>query len=325
MVDKVFCKSIIVCLIIAALVVLSLNLLTPVAYRTLPNDYVRTGIILDHISSENASPEVVVLGNSRGMSGVDAGLMTDLTGLRVENYCSPSQSLVESALYYDRLPQSVKTIIQCIDEKEFNDNAMKMTVPALVAFSMSNYEVDDFERSFLREEDIAELDHSGIIRNFKARSAFKTGISNLVVRLLDDDAPSDQIKDLKYPYMYPSDHSKTYERDLDHLKQWIPSAESTFDKSESLSDFCAGLVSHMTDKGVNVIFAVMPNCPDLGWSNDASEHFVEHVRETLSGCSVVDIFTRVPSAGFYDPLHPNREGAKIITREISLYLESNAQ
>lgn len=305
------------CLAGTALVVLILNILTPVVYKALPNDYVRTGIILDHISNKDTVPEVVILGNSRGMSGVDAGLMSELTGLNVENYCSPSQSLVESALYYDRLPKSVKVIIQCVDEKEFSDKAMTMTVPARVAFAMSNYRVGDFERSILSEDDLSELEHSRIIRNFKARSSYKTGISNLIVRQLDDDAPSDQIKDLKYPYMYPSNHSKTYDRDLDHLRQWIPSPENAFPVSSNLSSFCSGLVHHMAAKGVVVIFAIMPNCPDLGWPDEASMRYVDHVRETLRGCPVADLFTRVPSSGFYDPLHPNREGAEIITSELA--------
>lgn len=315
--DKQFFKSIIVCLTAVALVVLSLNLLTPVVYRTLPNDYVRTGIILDHINDEATAPEVVILGNSRGMSGVDAELMSEITGLSAENFCSPSQSLIESALYYDRLPKSVKLIIQCIDEKEFSDKAMHMSVPAKVAFAMSNYRPGDFERSILADDDLSELKCSRIVRNFKARSSYKTGLSNLIVRMLDDDAPSDQIKDLKYPYMYPSDHSKTYERDLEHLKQWIPSATSSFGVSEKLSSFCSELAHHMSDKGIDLIFAIMPNCPDLGWSDEASMHFVEHVRETLGNSPVIDMFTKVPSSGFYDPLHPNREGSKIITTELA--------
>lgn len=317
MMDRVFCKSIIVCLTAVSSVVIALNLLTPVVYRSLPNDYVRTGIILNHIGKSESAPDVVVLGNSRGMSGVDGKLLSELTGLKVENYCSPSQTLIESALYYDRLPKSVKTVIQCIDEKEFSDKAMKMTVPATVAFSMSNYSIGSFERSLLSLEDAAELEHSRIIRNFKARSSYKTGISNLIVKMLDDDAPSDQIKDLKHPYMYPSDHSKTYERDLEHLRQWIPSATSTFVLSEDLSSFCSMLTRHMYDKGIEVIFAIMPNCPDLGWSDQASLNFVEHVRETVGDSPVVDMFTIVPSSGFYDPLHPNREGSRIISSKLA--------
>lgn len=322
---KQFFKSILVCLIAVALVVLTLNCLTPVVYKALPNDYVRTGIILSHIKDENASPDVVILGNSRGMSGVNAELLSELTGFSVENYCSPSQSLAESALYYDRLPKSVKFIIQCIDEKEFSEKAMHLTVPAKVAFSMSNYRPGEFERSFLSDEDLNELERSRIVRNFKARSAYKTGISNLIVRMLDDDAPSGQIKDLKYPYMYPSDHSKTYDRDLEHLKQWIPSANHVYSVSEDLSSFCCDIYQHMSTKGIKIIYAIMPNCPDLGWPDEVSKNFVKNVGETLRDCTVVDIFTLVPSNGFYDPLHPNREGAKIITREISLCFESNAQ
>ncbi len=74
-----------------------------------------------------------------------------------------------------------------------------------------------------------------------------------------------------------------------------------------------------------MIFVIMPNCPDLGWSFEASEHFVKHVKETLNGSTVIDTFTHFPSNGFYDPLHPNREGAKIITHDIAMFFNCDNQ
>ena len=101
-------------------VLIGLNILTPWAYKNLPNDYVRTGIILEHIQNQKKKPAIVIMGNSRGMSGINANMIEDSTKMITYNYCSPSQSLIESALYYDKLPSSVKYIIQCIDEREFN-------------------------------------------------------------------------------------------------------------------------------------------------------------------------------------------------------------
>ncbi len=298
------------------IVLIGLNILTPWAYKILPNDYVRTGIILEHIKNQNINPCLVIMGNSRGMSGIDANMIEDSTKMISYNYCSPSQSLIESALYYDKLPSSVKYIIQCIDEREFNVAALSLTEPAKLAFSMNNYPIGDFEREILRECDIEDLQQNLFIRNFKARSSFKTGISNMLVRLLDDDAPNDRIKDLKYPYMYPSNKSNTYERDLDMLKKWIPTEDATYKCAVEVENFCHNLSYKMQAKGITIIYVLMPNCPELGWPASATKNYQKMVKETLGSNRVIDCFDLVPAGGFYDPIHPNQEGAEIITQKI---------
>ena len=47
------------------------NQITPYLYRLLPNDYVRTRLIWSTLNNPEERPDLVILGNSRGMSGVN--------------------------------------------------------------------------------------------------------------------------------------------------------------------------------------------------------------------------------------------------------------
>ena len=62
-------------LLFIALFLLVCNAMTPVLYRAMPNDYVRTRLILSTLSDSLACPELVIFGNSRGMSGLDGYLL----------------------------------------------------------------------------------------------------------------------------------------------------------------------------------------------------------------------------------------------------------
>ena len=304
----------------AALLVLGLNLLTPLAYHGLPNDYVRTRLILGALQRER--PELVVLGNSRGMSGLNANMLEDSLGLPALNCCSVSQHLAESMLYYDRLPASVKVVLQCIDEKEFTRDAVWLNKAAITAFSMNVYRPDSLPRALLGQSDLNRLTESRLRRNFRARNAFKTGVAKWLIKHLDDDAPSDGLYDMKYPYIYPSDHSKTYDRDLQLQREFLPDETTVFELPASLRNYCATLDRYLAQRGVTLVFVLMPNCPALGWPREAYASYRRAVTATLGNCRWIDALEALPDEGFYDPLHPNRIGGALLTPFVAAQLRA---
>ena len=54
-----------------------LNVTAPYVYKLFPNDYSRIGIILDALKTRTVTPEIVVFGNSKAMSGVDANMIQE--------------------------------------------------------------------------------------------------------------------------------------------------------------------------------------------------------------------------------------------------------
>lgn len=68
-------KKILTFLSFLIVLMIGLNWITPYFFRMLPNDYVRTNLILNTLKDTVMIPEVVIFGNSRGMSGVDGYLL----------------------------------------------------------------------------------------------------------------------------------------------------------------------------------------------------------------------------------------------------------
>lgn len=314
------CKRIVSIAIIFAAVLVCLNLLTPLVYRTVPNDYLRTGLILTELEKDDVSPAVLVFGNSRGMSGIDCRRIETAIGETVYNCCSASQSIIESAMFYDRIPESVHTVIQCIDEREFTEGYLRLSEPAMVSLSMFGYRPDSLAAVLLHRDDMARLTECAFRKNFRARMALKSGLSHIIIAALDDDAPSDNIYDMKTPYIYPSDSSKTYQRDLDLLRQYAPHNGVTFPVSDVLKDYFSKVGEYFTKRDIRVIYVLMPVSPALGWDDVSMRNKTESVRLTVSPSEFVDCLGVSDAGGFYDPVHPNRKGAVVITDTLIDYL-----
>lgn len=62
-------KSMIRFLLFLGILLFLFNQITPYLYRLLPNDYVRTRLIWSTLNNPEERPDLVILGNSRGMSG----------------------------------------------------------------------------------------------------------------------------------------------------------------------------------------------------------------------------------------------------------------
>ena len=109
-------KSMIRFLLFLGILLFLFNQITPYLYRLLPNDYVRTRLIWSTLNNPEERPDLVILGNSRGMSGVNGyKLEAELRGNPcVYNLTSTGQRLSESALYYSYLPSSVQVVVQWI-------------------------------------------------------------------------------------------------------------------------------------------------------------------------------------------------------------------
>ena len=112
-------KRIFFFLLFIVILMVGLNGVTPYFFRMLPNDYARTKLILNTIKDPEQAPEIVIFGNSRGMSGVDGYMLEKELSDHpvVYSFTSTGQMLSESALYYSSLPSSVKTVIETLDNR----------------------------------------------------------------------------------------------------------------------------------------------------------------------------------------------------------------
>lgn len=298
-----------------------LNRITPCFFRMLPNDYARTKLILNTIRDTTQTPEVVIFGNSRGMSGVDGYLLErELSDHPVVySFTSTGQKLSESTLYYTSLPASVKTVIQCLDIDALS-KPVDMDIPNQVALHMYGYKMDD-QTKLLVPALYDELNKSDWYYNYKARNCLFSGLSFVLRNLLDDDAPENSIdNELRYPASQASYRNEAvYQRGLDEQNK-----ENKFEAYKITAEWKRLLeesYAFFKAKNIQYYLVLMPYNPDIISANktEKQEALQSYINE-LGYIPYINCFDLLEASDFYDAIHPNDKGAKKITRQILISL-----
>lgn len=303
---------------------LSLNLLTPKISVWVPNDYFRTKIILDSLQDSSFNPTIVVLGDSKGMSGVNCSYVEGLFSKeRVRNLCSPGQTLVESALYYPYLPESVHTVIQCIHTRDFNQSALHLTDAAYTAFASSGFIPNEDVKAIVGESVYNKFDVPILIRNFKCRILLKSGLSNFLLRTLDDDPPTDRMESLVYPYPYPSDKAPTYDRDLAVAEKYSSEVIERFVLLDEVKMTLRTSNEYFGKKGIRYVLLITPTNKGFKTAEGANELFSQDLNSEFGEFELINSYLSLEAEDFYDMLHPNTQGALKQSQDIVNYLLNN--
>ncbi|WP_455638155.1 hypothetical protein [Parabacteroides sp.] len=297
------------------------NKITPYFFRMLPNDYVRTKLILNTIKDAKHTPEVVIFGNSRGMSGVDGYLLEKELKNHpvVYSFTSTGQMLSESALYYTSLPASVKTVIQCLDIDVLS-KPIDINIPNQVALHMYGYKMDD-QTKLLVPGLYDELNKSDWYYNYKARNCLFSGFSFVLRNLLDDDAPENSIdNELHYPTSQTSYRNEAvYQRALDEQNK-----ENKFESYKITSEWkqlIEGSYSFFKERNIQYYLVIMPYNPDIisAKKTEKQEALQSFIKE-LGHIPYINCFDLLEASDFYDAIHPNDKGAKKITNQLLISL-----
>ncbi|KKB46859.1 hypothetical protein HMPREF1212_04355 [Parabacteroides sp. HGS0025] len=314
-------KRLVFFLLFVIVLMACLNRVTPCFFRMLPNDYARTKLILNTIRDTTQTPEVVIFGNSRGMSGVDGYLLErELSDHPVVySFTSTGQKLSESALYYTSLPASVKTVIQCLDIDALS-KPLDMDIPNQVALHMYGYKMDD-QTKLLVPALYDELNKSDWYYNYKARNCLFSGFSFVLRNLLDDDAPENSIdNELRYPASQASYRNEAvYQRGLDEQNK-----ENKFEAYEITAEWKRLLeesYAFFKAKNIQYYLVLMPYNPDIisAKKTEKQEALQSYINE-LGYIPYINCFDLLEASDFYDAIHPNDKGAKKITRQILISL-----
>lgn len=301
---------------------IGLNQITPYFFRLLPNDYTRTRLILNMIKDPTLqTPEVIIFGNSRGMSGVDGYLLQEeLTNHPiVYSFTSTGQKLSESALYYTSLPASVKTVIQCIDIDHLS-KPIDLDTPNQVALHMYGYEMDDQTKLLVPAlED--ELNKPAWYYNYQARNCLFSGFSFILRNLLDDDAPESSIdNELHYPTSQTSYRNEAvYQRDL--AEQNKQNKFEAYKITPEWKKLIAESHSYFKNKNIRYYLLIMPYNPDVtSVKKTEKQEALQSFINELGYIPNIDCFNLLEASDFYDAIHPNDKGAQKITNQILISL-----
>lgn len=303
-------------LLFIVLFLLVCNAITPVLYRAMPNDYVRTRLILSTLLDSLVAPKLVIFGNSRGMSGIDGYRLEErLEGHpEVCSFTSTNQALWESACYYDRLPASVRMVVQCIDVEKLKEEVL-LADPNLVALRMYGYALSERCREWLPERLIEQYSEGTLFVNYKARNCLFSGFTTALRQRLDDDViVGATAKELHYPRSTHSlRNAKVYDREIAALN-----SDSTRYKQLRITEEQQHLITKSMDylqqRGISICYLLMPHNPDiLSFTQEERKAAVELFRRTFPNAYTVDCVNLLESADFYDAIHLNEQGARKLT------------
>ncbi len=306
-------------LLFIALFLLVCNAMTPVLYRAMPNDYVRTRLILSTLSDSLACPELVIFGNSRGMSGLDGYLLEE----RLENHpqvvslTSTNQALCESSFYYDRLPASTRIVVQCIDVEKLKEEVY-LADPNQVALRMYGYSLDECCREWLPDRLIQDYTEWSVWVNYKARNCLFAGLTTALRQWLDDDVIAGATAtELHYPRStHTLRNTKVYDREIAALNN-----DSTKYKQLSITEEQQHLITKSMDylkqRGIFICYLLMPHNPDiLSFTQEERRAAVELFKHTFPNAYTVDCVNLLEAADFYDAIHLNGQGARKLTERL---------
>lgn len=308
-------------LLFLVVLMMGLNKVTPCFFRMLPSDYARTKLIVNTIKDTTQTPDIVIFGNSRGMSGVDGYLLQEkLEGHPlVYSFTSTGQRLSESALYYSSLPSSVKTVIQCLDIDHLS-KPIDMDIPNLVALHMYGYKVDD-QTKLLVPELYDKFGQSDWYYNYKAKNCLFSSFSFILRNLLDDDAPETSIdNELHYPTAQASLRNEVvYERGL--AEQNRHNKFKDFEITPEWKRLIQGVYSFFKEKGIQYYLVIMPYNPDIiSAKKTEKQQVLQSFISELGYIPYINCFDLLEASDFYDAIHPNDKGAKKITNQILISL-----
>lgn len=316
-----FLKNIIVSFLCLMVVLCVFIITTPYLYRVIPNDFVRTKIIIDKLSDSTFYPDVIFLGDSRAMSGINCNLINSTLGIKSVNFATASQRLNESALFYSQVPKSVRCVVQCAYAQSFGRNCTELSEQSASAFQMYGYRLDSITPTLLPQNMCNCFAIPKMVGYYRSRSFLKDGLSNYVRARLDDDAPSDSIASILYPYMYPSNRSaNTYNRDIS-LGNAGENPFTHFSVDQNALGIIERSNTYFRSRGVNYMVLIVPENPDLINSTSKERaRAVAVLTDSLvkKGVQIVDLSNILSPDEFYDSVHPNRKGADKIAEALIL-------
>jgi len=317
---KKFIYSAITLIAITSGIVLLLSFAQPFLYHKFPSDNDRHIVIMDVLEKNKENAKVVVFGDSRTMYGVDTRIIRDVSGFSCEvfNLASTGQNIYESSYFYGLLDSNTKAVIQCTSPEIFSEN-IEHNLSAEKALSMylSGYRVNESTRSLIENYN-AIFDGNKFINYLKSRSVVRSYIHSNILRPLLDDEIFD--KDAKYSQYFPHVHPAKQHPDYPFYPYSCDKYKSK-EKPEAQLSFLADVKEFFESEGIEYTIVLMPVNPDQ--CKDCYEDFkyYEKIIEEFTDIRVVNLSDFIlESQYFYDAMHPNLEGAKIISSEIARFL-----
>ncbi len=309
-----FFKTILFFTLVVSITILILIFIQPYLYRVLPSDYKRH-VVLENYFNKNNKGEIIIFGASETMFGVDSRIIIKELNISGEAYnlSSVAQSLYEASYYYTRVKNNTKIILQNSTPAFFSKNR-KRAIAKETAISMylSGYRISNATKKLIPDYN-KFFDNSELHNYYESRTMFRSYIHNLIRPLFDNEI-TDKTKGLELYFPNPFINKKhpnypVYEYDCDFYRYK--------NKPVDQIKFIKRAVTYFNKRNIKYVIVLMPVNPDnCSECYDDFNKYAEELKK-IENLYVINITNILTPEYFYDGYHANREGAKIISKEIS--------
>jgi hypothetical protein len=231
----------------------------------------------------------------------------------VYNLSSVAQSPYEAGYYYSKIKNNTKMVIQCVSPAFFTKN-LKNNIPDEKAISMflSGYRIDN--KNIYRGDFNTFFSNSEVENYFKSRTYYTSYFNTFIRKLLDNEKFNEEsFNSVYFPNPTITDKHPNYPFFKYDCKKY-----TSIDKPVSQIAFFRNSKRYFDSIEVDYVLLFLPvNSDECKESYKEFNVIAENINRltniriiNLSGLIKNNIF-------FYDGLHCNKEGAKIISKEIS--------
>ncbi|WP_159038508.1 SGNH/GDSL hydrolase family protein [Brumimicrobium mesophilum] len=287
------------------------------------DDTKRLTLINKWSNDDDLIPEIVIFGDSKAMTGIDGYLISKkFNNASVASFTSLGQSLSESALFYPKLKEGTKVVIQCLDVNKIS-KSLKLNNKKASRLILTGFEYDPNDSSLLSEKAQNTISANKLLATYNSKSFLKQGIHTYLRTILEPNALSENIYDLTYPYLYNYERAPQKEYDKFLRNYSNRKIKDTLKINKEVIEKLILASQYFRSKNVEFVIVFMPFSP-IGFDylpKDYSKKIKEFQKEI--GVKVLDYTNLLQDEYFVDPTHPNRAGAKIITEKMVHAIKDN--
>lgn len=309
MAQKLFYSQIVVVL----LFVLAAIFTTPLLIPHFSSDTDRLCNINHWSNDSSINADYVFFGASSAMNGIAGDTISNLYNVSALSFTSVGQSLAESFLFYSRIHDDTKAVIQCVNFGALS-SGQGINGDKVNRLIIDGYRMDSVTRTIIDESIPPLFDKSYIKTYFEVRSYIKTSIHlNLKQLMQPGQLREEFITDMKNAYLF--DYERAPKEHFDKYLRSVPKEQKdSLDLSPTFVNMINGAFEYFESRGIKYYLVLLPVSSYT--SKERALNYQEVLEKSALKCEIIDCSDLLEDDCFADVGHPNRRGASILSRFI---------
>lgn len=275
----------------------------------------------------------VFLGNSVAMNGVDTKVISEqlLPHETFYNFSSGGQGLLESLSIMDHLPSECKIVAWGILPLAF-ESEHDVPQDVWAKYYFSDLEPSDTLLHFVEKIHAPStseyFDQPDFQRAFHSRWIYRSILDTSIRQFLRKDLDLGRAdRDLFYPSPYTKHLPETKKQVLiERMKKDLLSSSFSGKLSKDFLELMNYFVRDNQARHRQGTLVIMPMRPEIldTMGRDKVRSAIEKLKAEFPELPILDLHEYLESSRFVDLMHPDREGAIRISKELSSFLQKTS-